>query len=294
MSDHFIYHAFAIGVSGRITAPFDEIIPVQASSALPEGGGFGTSRVDDFNFRNILSFDAAYALVAGSDSPADNNSLDGLTELEKEKALQNPKGPAHDAVATVIVEGLNILGVVTADRIVARIASSHPFDTNQPGSITPIGSSFENLRIAGHKITLDLALDRFAKFDTAQSVRDAFKNNTDKFRDEFKRMSLIRADVELPRGMHKYYPWRRWDSDEKIPEKNGIIACSLVRKIEGLGRELTPYGHVIAVPGFGVIRLAELKITDSARRITMLHIDLGSTPRGSMGVCGAEGNGDGY
>jgi len=292
MSDHFIYHAFAIGVSGRITAPFDEIIPVQASCALPEGGGFGTSRVDGFNFRNILSFDAADALVAGSDSPGDNNSLDELTEFEKEKSSQNPNGPAHDAVATVIVEGLNILGVVTADRIVARIASSHPFDTDQPSSITPIGSYYENLRIAGHKITLDLALDRFAQFDTAQSVRDAFEDNTDKFRDEFKRMSLIGADV--PRGLHKYLPWCGWDSDEKIPEKNGIIACSLVRGIEGLGRELTSYGHVIPVKGFGVIRLAELKITNSARRITMLHIDLGSTPRGSMGVCGAEGNGDDY
>jgi hypothetical protein len=294
MSDHFIYHAFAIGVSGRITAPFDEIIPVQASCALPEGGGFGTSRVDDFQFRNILSFGSADAVVAGSDSPADNNSLDGLTEFEKQKTTPDPKGPSHDAVATVIVEGLNVLSIVTADRIVARIASSHPFDIDKPSSITPIGSYFENLRIAGHKITLDLALDRFAKFDTAQSVRDAFENNTDNFRDEFKRMSLIREDVRLPQRLCKYLPWRGWDSDQKIPEKNGIIACSLVRNIEGLGPELTPYGHVIHVKGFGVIRLAELKITNSARRLTMLHIDLGSTPTGSVGVCGAEGNGDGY
>jgi hypothetical protein len=278
MSDRFIYHAFAIGVSGRITAPFDEIIPVQASSALPEAGGFGTSRVDGFNFRNIVSFSSANAVVAGSESPAG----------------RNPTGPAHDAVATVIVEGLNILGVVTADRIVARIASSHPFDTNQPSSITPIGSYFENLRIAGHKITLDLATDRFAKFDTAQGIRDAFENNTDKFRDEFKQMSLIGKGEHLPFGLDKYLPWCGWDSDEKIPEKNGIIACSLVRGIEGLGPELKPCGHVIPVQGFGVIRLAELKITDRARRITMLQIDLGSTPIGRTGVCGAEGNGDGY
>jgi len=293
MSDHFIYHAFAIGVSGHITSPFDEIIPVQASCALPEGGGFGASRVDGFSFRNILSFSAANAVVAGSDSPA-NNSFEAPTKIEQEKSSQNPTGPAHDAVATVIVEGLNVLGVVTADRIVARIASSHPFNPDQPGSITPIGSYFENLRIAGHKIALDLAIDRFAQFDTAQSIRDAFRNNTDNFRDEFKQMNLIGTHAQPPRGLHKYLPWCDWDSDEKIPEKNGIIACSLVRNIEGLGRELELYGHVISVKGFGVIRLAELKVTNSARRITMLHIDLGSTPRGSIGVCGAEGNGDGY
>jgi hypothetical protein len=294
MSDRFIYHAFAIGVSGRITAPFDEIIPVQASCALPEGGGFGTSRVEHFHFRNILSFTAAHAVVAGSDSPAETDTFDRLTENKEEKSPQNSKGPSHDAVATVIVEGLDILGIVTADRIVSRIAASHPFDPEQPSSITPIGSYFENLRIAGYKVKLDLALDRFSKFDTSQGVRDAYKDNTNNFRDEFKQMTLIGKAAQIPQGLHKYFPSSGWGSDEKIPENNGIIVCSLVRKLEGLGRELTQCGHTIVVRGFGVIRLAELKITNSARRITMLSIDLGSTPRGSTGVCGAEGNGDGY
>lgn len=288
MFDRFIYHAFAIGVSGRITAPFDEIIPVQASTALPEAGGFGTSRVDRFEFRNILSFTGARAVVAGSQSPAAND-----TKQDGQPA-QNTKGASRDAAATVIVEGLNVLGVVTADRIVARIASSHPVDPAQPSSITPIGSYFENLRIAGYPVKLDLAVDRFAEFATAQSVRNAFKNNTNKFRDEFKQMTLIGQGAQIPQGLHKYFPWSNWGSDDTIPETNGIIACSLVRKIEGLGRELTVCGNAIAVNGFGTIRLAELKITNSARRITMLRIDLGSMPIGSMDMCGAEGNGDSY
>ena len=56
MIERFRYHAFTSGVSGRITQPFDEIIPVQASVALPEAGGFGTASVDRFCFRGILSF----------------------------------------------------------------------------------------------------------------------------------------------------------------------------------------------------------------------------------------------
>jgi hypothetical protein len=294
MFDRFIYHAFAIGVSGRITAPFDEIIPVQASTALPEAGGFGKSRVDRFDFRNIVSFTAASAVVAGSVSPAADDTSGGPMVKQDGQPPQNTKGPSRDAVATVIVEGLNILGVVTADRIVARIASSHPFDPAQPSSITPIGSYFENLRIAGYEVKLDLAIDRFAQFDTAQSVRDAFKDNTNNFRDEFKQMTLIGQGGRVPQGLHKYFPSSDWGSDEKIPETNGIIACGLVRQMEGLGRELTVCGHTIRVNGFGIIRLAELKITNTERRITMLQIDLGSTPRGSMGVCGAAGNGDSY
>ena len=115
MIERFRYHAFTTGVSGRITHPFDEIIPVQASLALPETGGFGTVRVDRFDFRGILSFESAQALVAGSFTP---------------------RTQSFDSVATVTVTGLNILGMVTADRIVARIASSHPPDPERGHSIT--------------------------------------------------------------------------------------------------------------------------------------------------------------
>jgi hypothetical protein len=285
MSDNFIFHAFAIGVSGRITAPFDEVIPVQASSALPGAGGFGTSRIENFRFRNILSFDAATAVVAGSDSPAQTGGQD---------SAKSPDMRSHDAVATTIVEGLDILGVVKADRIVARIASSHPFDKTKPSSIVPIGTSFENLRIAGHKAEIDLAIDTFSKLATAQSVRDAFRNNTDGFRDEFKQMTLIGREGDIPAAVKKYFSPRDYDTAENIPQSNGVIIGSLVRQIKGLGPELMVCGHIVVVPSFGIIRLGELKITNSARRILMLQVHLGSTPEGNIGTCGAEGNGDGF
>lgn len=73
-----------------------------------------------------------------------------------------------------------------------------------------------------------------------------------------------------------------------------MIACSLVREIHGLPRELRPVGHVIHVRDFGTIRLAEFLITGTDRSITMLQVDLGSTPSGSGTVGGAQGNGSGY
>src|ERR1051325_9174596 len=106
--DRFLYHAQTVGVSGRIEHPFEQIIPVQASLALPETGGFGTTRVDKFSIPGILSIEAVYSVVAGSLETRDDGTL------------------SHDATASVTIEGLNILSVVTADRIVARIASSHP------------------------------------------------------------------------------------------------------------------------------------------------------------------------
>lgn len=268
MIERFQYHAFAVGLSGHITVPFDEIIPIQASAALPETGGFGTDCVRSFRFRNILSFSSAETVVAGSFD-----------------------GKSHDALATVTIRDLDILGMVTASRMMARIASTHPVDNPGETVITPLGSHFENLRIAGYPVEVDLAVDTFNKFDTAGKVRAAYRENKDRFREEFGRLTLIGRGDEIPERIRCWFPWRHAAETEEIPENNGIIACSLVREIRGLGSELRPYGHVIHVPGFGTVRLAEFKITQSARRITMLQVDLGSTPKGRISGGGAEGNG---
>src|ERR1700730_16823672 len=176
MIERFLYHAFATGVAGHITAPFQELIPMQASCALSGNGGFGSSRVDGFQFHDIISFASAHAVVAGSYS--------------------QEKG-SHSSISTVTVEGLDILGVVRADRIMCRVASSHPDDPKKPASIVFIASHFDNLKIAGYPVKVDLAMDSFAKYDTAAALRDAYRQNTVEdpnkepkkagFRDEFNR-----------------------------------------------------------------------------------------------------------
>lgn len=272
MIERFRYHAFTTGVSGRITHPFDEIIPIQASLALPETGGFGTACADRFDFHGILKFESAQAVVAGSFSPTNRS---------------------FDAVATVTVTGLNILGMVTADRIVARIASSHAEDPERGHSITPLGSYFENLRIAGHRVELDLATGTFTRLDTHAKVVDAYREDQDGFRDEFDKLTLTGRD-DVPALLRKYFPNAGAGGSRSIEQAHGVIACSLVREIGGLPGELRPVGHVIHVRDFGTIRLAEFKITSSERSITMLQVDLGSSPAGSGQIGGAAGNGSGW
>jgi hypothetical protein len=272
MIERFQYHAFAVGAAGRIDAPFEEIIPIQASCALPETGGFGTARVDRFQLRDIFSFHAATSVVCGSYSQRDRS---------------------FDALATVTIEGMNLLGMVTADRIVARISSRH-WDDGREHSITPLGAYFENLRIAGYLVKLHLATDTFSKFDTFDKVKTAYRENLDDFRDEFNGLSLIGRADDVPEKIRKYLPWCGLTGGKEIPETNGIIACSLVRELEGLGSELTQCGHVIHVPGFGTVRLAELKITTSASRLTMLQVELGSTPTGNVTAGGVESNGSSW
>jgi len=244
MIERFKYHALTSGLSGRITLPFDAAIPEQASVTLPDDGGYVSARVDNFNFRDLITFDRAYSFAAGSFS-------------EKNKAF--------DATCAVTIEGLNIFNVITADRIVARISSSHPKNGDEP-FIAPIGSSFENFRVAGRKIEMDLAIDTFTEFGTASGFRAACAN-TD-----------LNGSVE---------------QHVLGTSPNGEILCTLVRGIEGGGKEIGIDGHVITIRDFGVVRIGELTIGDRKRKVAMIQFELGSTPSGSGQSGGAEGNGDG-
>lgn len=242
--ERFRYHATTLGVSGHIRSPFEHAICPQADVVLPEAGGFVHSRVDNFNFRDLITFDRAIAFAAGSFSEKDD---------------------AFDATATVTIEGLNILNVVTADRVTARIASSHPRSGAEP-RITPIGSSFDNLRIAGYKVELDLAVDTFAEFDTASELRSACGDN------------------QLSGRVQSHVLSTEYASDP--------MSFTLVRSIRGLGKEISVSGHHrIRIRDFGVVRLAEIVVFERKRRINMVQFELGSTPEGAGQAGGAEGNG---
>ena len=99
MERTFLYHALATGVSGRITQPFQELLEVQAASALPSTGGYSASRVENFRYKELLSFRSAVTLTTGTFS-------------ERKRT--------YNTLGTVTVEGLNIHGAITADRVVAR------------------------------------------------------------------------------------------------------------------------------------------------------------------------------
>lgn len=133
MVQTFLYHALASGFAGQITAPFQDTIEVQAPSAIPSIGGHCTSRVEGFRHKHMVSFASAETMATGSESDHSFNTL-----------------------ATATIEGLNILNVVTADRVVARLASKYAKDNGARSSIFA-GSHFENLRIGGFPV--EVAID---------------------------------------------------------------------------------------------------------------------------------------
>ena len=150
---HF-FHAQAIGLGGRITRPFEEIVDAQAATALPIDGGRGLARIENFRFRETISFKAAYSQVIGSQSKNDGS---------------------YGTLAMTTIEELNILEVVTAKKIVSRISVHHAPDAKEPTAVA-IGSRFEGLRIAGCKLEVDLSTDFPAPLNSYEGFKAANKN----------------------------------------------------------------------------------------------------------------------
>lgn len=253
----FHYHANAHAFSGRFTRPFEHQIDVQAASVLPINGGHGQSRTENFQFREFLSFRKGYTHVSGADED------DG----------------SHNTLVTATIEGLNLLDVVTADRIVARLYSKHgPEDPE--GSFNMVGSRFEGLRIADCDVDIKLDLGLFKKIPTYRLALEEFDKNED-FR-------KIANDPFGDRGRNAL----------QKPGANGALLCSCVKEIKGIKEieencpGVTRVGHHgFKVQGFGTIFLGEVVITHGQRTLTMIRYEIGSAVRGIGTVVQADSNG---
>src|ERR1017187_9369323 len=129
-----IYNAEATVLSGQLDLPVSQKIEPQTNSKLPEKGGYFNQRSDSFQLESVLSFRSAYSHVAG------------IRSLK-------PGGGWH-TLNTTVVEGLNVMEVLTADRVVGQTITEHPLAGYMP-SISFLGTRFENLRIAGHPVELE-------------------------------------------------------------------------------------------------------------------------------------------
>ena len=227
------YNAEAFALEGYLRRPLEKRINPQAYVSLPEEGGYRSERAQDYHLEAVISFRSAYTQVAGTPSLKPGH---GLTTL-----------------ATAVIEGFNILDVVTADRVVAQIGTDYPEDSYIP-SVTFLGSRFDNLRIAGHPVRLDFdanLLGEKPKGDAPYSRDSGFRERVAKQYDQ------IRKQPNLPAEIGEGY--NRLPSNSAPQES---IECSLVQHAEGSYPGRT-FGHVIDVPHFGKIYLAIVRLLES-------------------------------
>ena len=233
----FQYHAHAIGVGGNFTRPRTEFLDAHPTLALPVTGGTVNKNAEQFNFRDIISFRSAISQGIG---------------------VYHEENDSFNTLVTVTIEGLNVLNVLTADRIVARLASRHYLDPKKPTSITTLGSHFEGLKLNGRPIEFRLDHQLMSEWDTYPKALKGCEGRRTRFAHDEERKKLhtsLATEVRPPEG------------------------CEGDR-------------HKIYFPDLGMIHLAELHIGPDERRLTMLRFEFGCAVEGdaTCGEVGGNGN----
>lgn len=263
----FLYNAEGTAIGGVFRRPFVDVMESQAATSLAVTGGVGSVRKTNFNYRDVVSFTEASTEVMGS------RDTDG--------------GTYNSLVSTTII-GLNIADMVTADRIVARISTTNSAADSET-RVSPAGSEFVGLRVAGQPINPELDLPLFSELDTSAKFKDRYKRDKDFKEDMRARFLWGKLEDNAPEFLKARY---KWQSDpDALPESKGIMPCSLVKTLGNVSGGLKVYGNVIVVPDFGTIYFAEYHVKESARRLTMMRLQLGSPMEADLTVASGQGNG---
>src|ERR1039457_170383 len=273
---YHLYHAEADALSGRLTLPLVQEIKLPTYVKLGEKGGYLSQHSEHYQLGGVVSFRSAYTQVAGNPDSKPDHGWNTLT--------------------TAVIENLNVMDVVTADRIVAQISTDHPLRGYVP-MVTFLGTRFENLRIAGHEVKLDFDLNMLGpkpKDDGAYTSNQDFQKGVAAQRDRIRGQKNIPSDIS-----------ERYNQLPSSLKNQGSIKCSLVNQAEGAypGRG---FGHVIDVPNFGKIYLATLTLEQSdfepkagTPKQTLIHLTMIEMQMGCIGggtIAGGTGktNGGSY
>ena len=266
----FLYHANAVGLSARFSRPFQETLDSQAVSGLSPSGGYSSARRENVRLREFLTCRLVRSETAGSYTPQHNS---------------------FDTFAAASVEGLNLADTIKADFITARVSSSHPATGDDEPSITPLGSGFRNLHVAGMDIELESFVNHFTQHSTMSGLRNAYKTDA-VFRKAMDETMLRGTKEELPNPrLNKFFPWLHKEPTGELPEIRGTAILPLYRVLNATSPGFFVRGNVIDIQDFGRIHIGEIVVSQYERRITGLHVELGCPVDGSLDCSAVGGNG---
>ncbi|SRR5258708_17784833 len=271
----YLYHADALAIGGTLVRPIPQVIESRAACSLPTAGGTSSCRVEKFSLNGLISFDMAQCDLAGG--------------VEIKNGV-----PLCVTRVSVVIEGLNILNMVMADRIVARLASEHGPNDKEPKIITT-GCHYDGLRIAGHPVEVETAHNLYSDMPTFADWQKAW---TSKNKATRKRVQDCMIGSTLPSAPAKTDPQHLQDVHRAVREQGKArdlrqtVLSSFVSKVTGIaGSEIDNWGPIIVVPQFGTIYLGEVIVSPSQRRVNMMRLELGSPDGGSFNLGSGSSNG---
>lgn len=274
----FHYHADANPFGGVVTVPKAHTFDTQGSSSLSQAGGSASGKMSSFSPSHGIVIGGAYSSVTGQE---DSTEQAWVTEI------------------TSVVEGLDLCGVVKADRISCTMSISHPFaDPPYYPSVDFSDCRYDNLRINGQQVFPDVQPDMYSR--TAGEVAGGQCSWMDDIhvlaQVEDQTNKLLQCNG--PSWLNSRYDWVKYPNHRRT---KGHLVCSLVQGFTGLGQGMKPFGHVLEVDNLGFLFFGELKVDQRSFSIAMLRAEIrpthtavdkgGSGLGATMGVAVAHTNG---
>jgi hypothetical protein len=226
------YHAEAAALNGHLRLPIAQRISPQTHASLPFEGGYFSQRAERYRLESVISLQSSYTHVTGNRS--------------------SKPGQGWTTLTTVVVEGLNVLEVVTADRIVGQIITEHPLVGYVP-TINFLGTRFENLRIAGYPVNVDLDLNMIGskpENDAPYALDSGLVGRAKTM------LARVGDRPALPDAIRERYN----QLSSGLGSSQEGIECSLVKTATG-SFPGSSHGHLITIPDFGTIVLGKVTIT---------------------------------
>ena len=218
------YDAEAEALSGNLTLPLIQEVKPPTFVKLNERGGYVSQHAENYQAWGCCF--VSLRLHPGWRQPSTKSDH------------------GWNTLTTSVIEGLNVLDIVTADRIVAQISTDHPPVGYVP-TVTFLGTRFENLRIAGTRRQSETSISTCS----ARSRRTMLPIRA--IESFIKRIAAQRDHIQSQKNIPAAIS-TRYNRLPAISDRQGTIECSLVNQTEG-GFPGRCFGNAIDVPNFGKI-----------------------------------------
>jgi hypothetical protein len=264
-----LLRANASAMGGYIEEPFRAIVPTLAPASLSAVGGFATAQAQAYTVENILSCASCYTRVSGR-----QNSVDGSLEI----------------LMTSVVERLNILDMVRAERLTAQVAIAMPAERGQM-MISVAGSTFEGLRLMGRDTVVkpNAALQQAGSSEQGAPARGL---GVADFRavGRAQALNLLSSFESYGPDAHEWVSRRYGSMTSEAPSGSGNVLCSLVDGVEVTGLTHSA-GHIVQIPQFGRLVLGEVIVARTRIQMVALRAELGCPFTGHFTAADVGGGG---
>jgi hypothetical protein len=281
------YHAEAHVLSGHLQRPIEQKIEQQSPVVLrDQKDGHLVRFSEEVSIEGLISFSKGKTRVSGSRSAKTNGWV---------------------TLSTSIMEGLNALEVLTADRVVSQVSTEHPVDDGHFPHVTFLGTQFSNLKVSGFPVTLKLNFGICGKRPEGNRsyLRDIpFLSGVREQADKIANTKGLPKDLKARYDQKLSYInnlIRACDENES-PKDEPKVTCSLV---ESIGEIPIPgvvsYGNVLVIPDFGSVALGEIEVgeknyEDSKKpavyfKLTAINMSMGCVADGTALAGTAMANG---